>query len=296
VKKRVALVILLACLLSMSVSVSIWATGGDSFYGLLRIGQQASFRYVGGDNNSRLFVGLGMPSILFPPSHCVATAVTGNEINLSWFNANTGLIFPWPNLKTVIRMKEGIYPDDPPSLSDNSSLVYEALAMPTGAHQYAVLGLTPGITYYFRIWFYDPVSGYTSSCGDFATPQAGTDEDREEDDLTPPNWFSEPTCDSWENVPGAMVVINGIEDKYGFPTEYLCLFINLFLLSCAMTTSYGGMAVGTRRPTGTQTILVPFIVMVAGFIIGPTIGAFPGFFLAIGVIIGIGVAFAWSRA
>lgn len=244
---------------------------------------------------------------LIPPSNLVATPVTGTEIDLTWWSANGDAWFSscgggqmWPNLLTVIRMEAWEYPDDPPSITDNSTIVYQAKEK-YGSSVYAVTGLTPGTTYYFRIWFYDsegidgdPAVGWTDYDEDFATPYAGTEPPEDVD--VPPNWFTDPTCDSWENVPGAMVVINGIETDYGLPHNTLCLFINLFLLSCAMTTSFGGMAIATRRPTGTQTIMVPFIVMCAGFIIGPVIGAFPGFFLAIGVIIGIGVAFAWSRA
>lgn len=239
---------------------------------------------------------------LQPPEDLVATPVTGTEIELTWTNPNPQWYTNdcenhtafYPNLTAAIRMEEWEYPDDPPSLTDNSTLIYQAGAWATGAHSYTVNGLTPGTSYYFRIWFYDSVYGYTDYDEDFATPYAGTEPPEDVD--VPDNWFTDPTCDSWENVPGAMVVINGIETDYGLPHNTLCLFINLFLLSCAMTTSFGGVAIVTRRPTGTQTIMVPFIVMCAGFIIGPVIGAFPGFFLAIGVIIGIGVAFAWSRA
>ena len=94
----------------------------------------------------------------------------------------------------------------------------------------------------------------------------------------------------------AMTIVNGIYDKLEIPTTTLCLWINLLLLSAAMTTSYGGAWAWSRAPGSTSTILVPFIVMCFGFIVGPFIGAFPGFFLAIGAIIGLGVAFAWSRA
>jgi len=93
-----------------------------------------------------------------------------------------------------------------------------------------------------------------------------------------------------------MNIINGIEDKYGLNAEFLCLVIALLLLSALSQLSYGGMVVATQQFTGTRTILVPFIVLVAGFIIGPLVGAFPGFFLAIGIIGGLGIGYAWSRA
>lgn len=221
----------------------------------------------------------------------VVTPVTGSEMSVTWKDPNSHTVFP--ELKTLIRYKTGGFPTSATG-TDNSIVAYHTWGS-QGTHTINVIGLSPGTTYYFTMWRHDTdLEVYTEDDTDFGTLYAGTVPPGDPVD-TPDNWFTDPTCDAWENIPMAMNIINGIEDKMGMPTDTLCLTINLFLLSCAMTTSYGGMTVATRRPTGTQTILVPFAVMCAAFIIGPIVGAFPGFFLAIGVIIGAGVSFAWAR-
>jgi hypothetical protein len=233
------------------------------------------------------------PAVPSPLTRLVATPIAGNEISVSWYDPNDHAALP--SIKTLLRYKAWEYPTEPTG-TDDSTLAYYA-DVEQGSHAISVMGLEPGTTYYFTLWRYDTdldEDAYTEDDTDFATTPAGITPIDPVD--TPDNWFTDPTCDAWANIPMAMSIINGIEDKMGMPTDTLCLMINLFLVSCAMTTSYGGMTVTTRRPTGTQTILVPFAVMCAAFIIGPIIGAFPGFFLAIGVIIGLGVAFAWARA
>lgn len=229
-------------------------------------------------------------AVLQPPEDFVAAPVTGGEAYLTWHQPNDFTL--WPSAQTFIRMEQWEYPDDPPSTTDGSTLIYQASMGTEGGHSYTVYGLETGTTYYFRIWFENGGS-FTDYDEDFCTPYSGTIPPSDVD--IPDNWFLDPTCDSWDNVPMAMTIINGIYDKFGLPTTTVCLWVNLLLLSCAMTMSYSGVA-AARQDMGGSTILVPFIVMCFGFIVGPFIGAFPGFFLAIGVIIGLGVAFAWARA
>lgn len=231
------------------------------------------------------------------PQHLIATPLNGTTVELSWINPNPqyysdfcGGGAAFPGLETIIRMRQWDYPTGP----ETHTAVFEGLAGVDGGHTYTVTGLTPGVTYYFRIWFDDPTEGYTDYDEAFATPYSGLPQPS--DVATPSNWFTDPTCDMWGNVPMVGTIVNGIEDKFGTTSGYLCLMINLFCVSCAMVMSYGAMGATTQRWVGTNTILVPFIVLCAAFVIGPMIGAFPGFFLIFGLLIGLGVAFAWSRA
>jgi len=225
-----------------------------------------------------------------PPLNLMAVPVSGTSISLSWYNPNTSE--DWPDLMAILRSRTGTFPADPPSGSD-STLVYYASAGGTGTHTATHNNLTPGTTYFYRVWFYDPDSGfYTSYSEDFATTFAGIASATTEE---PSQWFQEPSCLSYYNTP-LWPAMNYAITTYEWPEGYFCMTVSLLLISIVCLLAYGIAAVGTQGSV--KSIAVPFILG-AGLIGygGTAMTLFPlGLALVSFFILGGVGVFIWTRA
>jgi hypothetical protein len=189
---------------------------------------------------------------ILPPENLIATPVSSTQINLSWYNPNSAA--DWPDLMVVLRSRTLMYPADPPSGSDSVLVSYKS-AGDTGTHTSVHMNLTPGTTYFYRVWFYEPnLDEYTTYSQDFATTFMGIPYDYPAE---PPEWFQEPSCLSYYNTP-LWPAMNYAIIVWEVPEAYFCMAVSLFLISVICLISFGIAGIATQGSV--KSVVVPFIL------------------------------------
>lgn len=206
----------------------------------------------------------------YVPMDLLATPLSSTDIALLWTMGTNAT-------ETIILHKIGGWPSD---YNDaNATVVYEAAGTST-----VDSGLLPGTTYYYRAWGIVNGSYSADYAQDMATTFIG-EQEPEPDIEPPPWWFQEPTCAAYENVPG-FVLLQNLAGSYDLPEPTACLLLTILLIIAASI----GIHVLVHNALVT-------LMMAGVFTVGASIaGLLPLWMIAITVVIGGLVAFAWSRA
>lgn len=204
---------------------------------------------------------------LGPPENLLAIPISSTQINLTW-DIGEGCE------KTHIRYKTGGYPTD---IADGTE-IYEG-----DGTLFNHKGLNPGTTYYYKAWGYDEDEDvYVGWDRDVATTLMG--EEGPEAPPMPGEWFQDPSCDAYASFPGYDLLIN-VADSFGMPYGTMCLIHTVFLV--VGVSAVGFVMGGTMIGLGTMAVAI---------MAGSIAGLMPMWFILVALVIGITLAFAWTRA
>lgn len=215
------------------------------------------------------FGSLGEHPDVDEPISLLAIPISSAQINLTWDKQDG-------TEKTGLYYKIGGFPS---SRDDGAQIYFGA------AESFNHKGLTAGTTYYYKAWGYDDDTAMWSMDWDrdFATTLLG-DPSGPQAPPMPEEWFQNPSCEAYGSVPGYALLID-LSDSMGMPFGTMCLISTVFLVVGA---SAAGLVLG-----GT---MIGLAAMAVGILAASIAGLLPMWFLLVALVLGISLAFAWTRA
>ena len=100
----------------------------------------------------------------------------------------------------------------------------------------------------------------------------------------PKEWFQDPSCSAYESAPGYSLLME-LADSMSMPFGTMCLISTVFLVVGASAV---GLVLG-----GT---MIGLAAMTVGILAAAIAGLLPMWFLLVALVLGIRLAFAWTRA
>lgn len=201
------------------------------------------------------------------PSNFLAIPLSADRIGLTWDKGDE---------YTGVYYKLGGYPGS----RDDGTQVYYG----TG-ESFTHSGLDAGTTYYYRAWgYHSGLETWSATYDqDMATTLLGEAGGPDAPPM-PEEWFQDPSCSAYGSVPGYTLLID-LSDSMSMPYGTMCLMSTVFLV---VGVSVVGLVLG-----GT---MIGLSAMAVAILAASIAGLMPMWFLLVALVLGISLAFAWTRA